>query len=193
MRSDAADVGPELVERIRAGDPDAFEQAFRRLYPGLLRFARVQLAGGPDAEDVVHEVFLRVWRDRARLEPDRSLRNYLLTAVRNRALDVARHRAVARRTATLEREDAQTAWPADPAEVSELETAIRACVAALPERCRTAFLLCRQQELTYAEAAAVMGVRTATVKTQVARALAALRAAIEPFLGILLALTTLLR
>jgi DNA-directed RNA polymerase specialized sigma24 family protein len=60
-------------------------------------------------------------------------------------------------------------------------------LAELPERYRIAFLLCKEQELTCTQAADVMGVSPATVKTQVARALAALRVSLEPFLTVLLA------
>jgi len=187
MRGSDASDEKHLLERIRAGDPEAFVQVFQRYHDALLRFARAGLHGAAEAEDVVQDVFLRLWRDRSQLTVDRSLRAYLLAAVRNRIIDGVRRQAVVERSAELQvvaggGGDQAPVWPADPAELSELDAAIRACVAALPERCRTAFLLCRQQDLTYAEAAAVMGVTAATVKTQMARALAALRAAIEPFL-----------
>jgi RNA polymerase sigma-70 factor (ECF subfamily) len=182
-----------LVERIRDGDRHAFEGLFRTHYSGLVRFARIQLGNGAEAEDVVHDVFLRIWRDRGRLVIERSFRTYLLAAVRNRVRDLLRHRAVERRwidplTGAYPSEVPTPAPHSDAAAVAELEAAIRQAVDALPDRCRTAFLLCREQELTYAEAAEVMEVRPATVKTQMARALASLRTALEPFLVLLLLL-----
>ena len=81
----------------------------------------------------------------------------------------------------------------DGVEASELEAAIRTAIRGLPERCRTAFLLCREEELTYAQAAEVMGVSPATVKTQIARALASLRASLEPFMSVVLAAAAALR
>jgi RNA polymerase sigma-70 factor, ECF subfamily len=193
----------ELLERIRAGDREAFERLFRTHYTGLLRFARAQLGEPADAEDVVHDVFLRLWRERTRLGGDRSLRTYLLSAVRNRVIDLVRHRLVERRWVQAEAGRGASGWnipancpdtptlDADAAALAELDDAIRRAVAALPERCRTAFLLCREQELSYAEAAEVMKVSPATVKTQMARALASLRLALEPYLSILLAVSLL--
>jgi RNA polymerase sigma-70 factor (ECF subfamily) len=188
----------QLLERLRAGDEQAFELLFRSYYPGLLRFAHAHLGDRGEAEDVVHDVFLRVWRERERVGGDRSLRVYLLASVRNRVIDVVRHRAVRRRWVQEdagEREDGgggmlgvrAPALASEGVELGELDAAIRQAVAALPERCRTAFLLCKEQELTYAQAAEVMGVSPATVKTQIARALAALRVSLEPFLTVLVA------
>jgi DNA-directed RNA polymerase specialized sigma24 family protein len=59
-------------------------------------------------------------------------------------------------------------------------------VDALAERCRTAFLLCREQEMAHAEGAEIMGVSPATVKTQMGRAPATIRSAILPILFLVL-------
>jgi len=167
---------------------------FRAHHPALLRYAIAHLRDRSAAEDVVHDVFLRLWLGRANLDLTGSLRAYLVTAVRNRIIDMTRTQAVRQRameSAVLDVTHRRpTASEADPAEVAELDVAIRTAIADLPERCRTAFLLCREQDLTYAEAAAVMGVAPATVKTQVARALAALRNALAPFLSIAALLTS---
>lgn len=196
----------ELLDRVRSGDRDAFELLFRTHYPSLLRFAHAQLRGDVDAEDVVHDVFLRLWSERTRLGPVRSLRSYLLTSVRHRVIDLIRHRKVEQRLivgSTDERPGANnglsvadiqsTHSESDAAALAELDEAIRRGVAALPERCRMAFLLCREQGLSYAEAAEVMGVSPATVKTQMARALASLRTAVDPYLAVLLAVSPFLR
>ena len=188
----------EIVQGVRAGDRAAFERLFRTYYPGMLRFARSQLGETAEAEDAVHDVFLRVWRDREGWAVERSLPAYLLGAVRNRVLDVQRRRGFERRwfqplegRAASSGGDAPPSTPdpaslADPGAVAELEAALRRAVDGLPERCRAAFLLCRTEGLSYAEAAEVLGVSPATVKTQMARALAALRVAAGPFLALLM-------
>lgn len=188
----------QLLQRLREGDEHAFEVLFRSYYPGLLRFAHAQLEDRGEAEDVVHDVFLRIWRERERLGGDRSLRVYLLASVRNRVIDVVRQRAVRRRWVQEDSGRAGEvpggslsgrgpALASEAIELGELDAAIRRAVAQLPERCRTAFILCKEQEMTYAQAAEVMGVSPATVKTQIARALASLRLSLEPFLTVLVA------
>lgn len=187
----------EAFERIRAGDRDAFEFLFRTHYSALHRFARAHLSDATEAEDAVQDVFLRIWRDRERLVTTAPPRSYLLAAVRNQVIDLLRRRALQRRwidpvdpaeatsSSELSSHDRPTSHvESDPASLVELEAAIRRAIADLPERSRTAFLLCRQQELTYAEAATIMGVSPSTVKTQMARALASLRLALHPFLSL---------
>src|SRR5690606_6883979 len=129
-----------------------------------------------------------------------SLRNYLLTAVRNRAIDLRRQEATQQQSVEMTRLASETtagstarSAASDPAELAELRQAIVVGLDALPERCRTTFLLCREHDMTYAEAADVMGVSPATVKTQIARALASLRGVLEPFLVLIAVAGTTLR
>ena len=187
----------ELFERLRAGSQEAFELLFRAHYPGLLRFACAQLRNRTDAEDAVHDVFLRIWRDRERLVDPGSVRAYLLAAMRNRVIDLLRRRTLQSRwmEPMTDGEDGRiddrpqglsaydpAGSESDAASLAELDAAIRDAVARLPERCRTVFILCREEQLSYAEAAEVMGVSVSTVKTQMARALASLRSALGPYL-----------
>ena len=191
-----------LLKGIRAGEHDAFELLFRAHYADLVRFARAQVTDLAEAEDIVHDVFLHLWETRANIGGDRALRTYLLAAVRNRSIDHLRRRALQARwirpAAPRYSDNPRVVdWDApsreaesDPAELEELARAIESAVANLPERCRTAFLLCRDHDLTYAQAAEVMGVTPATIKTQVARALCALRQALAPLLTLLVPLCT---
>ena len=189
---------PEL-ERLREGDWEAFRVIFEAHYPRLIRLARSLLRDSTDAEDIVQDVFLRIWRDRGRLVIQKSLRTYLLAAVRNRVLDHLRGRTVERRWVDPMPETGEpqgirhqgSGGGSDPATLAELEEAYRRAIAALPERCRTTFLLCRGEGLSYADTADVMGVSLGTVRTQMGRALGALRVSLEPFLTLLLVLTPL--
>lgn len=212
-------VGPELIHRIRSDDRDAFRTLFHVYYPALHRFARGLLGDPEDADDVIQDVFFRLWRNRRDLGEQGSIRSYLFTGIRNRALDLLRRRrreqeryATGAGTAAPEEFEEQwhttTACPlssssiheipedhsdSDPAALAELRAAIRDAVGGLPERCRTAFLLCRERDMTYAEAAEIMGVTPATVKTQMGRALVAIRAALRPFLSLLVTASSLIR
>ena len=194
-----------LLDRIRAGDQHAFDELVRTHSHALLRFANAQLQNESDAQDVVHDVFVRIWSERERLGGDRSIRAYLLAAVRNRVIDKLRRFRLERRwMQSLPTDDeGEEQYPAsaaidpgtesDPASLAELDLAIRRAVAALPERGRTAFFLCRDQGLSYAEAARIMGVEPGTVKTHMVRALASLRTTLQPFLALLVTLPPFLR
>src|SRR5438093_250782 len=85
------------VDRIRAGDLDAFEALYRAYWQPLYTFAFRYVRSKHDAEDVAQEVFFRIWRGRSEWLPAGAVRNYLFLAVRNAARDRLERAAVARR------------------------------------------------------------------------------------------------
>ncbi len=193
---DHPDCEPDLVARIRAGDESAFDALVAAYYAGLFRFALRYVPDRETAEDLVHDVLFRIWEQRERWEVQESLATYLYGAVRNRAIDYARHELVERRW--RERSVSRAAYSANPGrhadrpdaalELSELDRAIAHAVGRLPARCRQAFMLSRESGLTYAEIATVMGISPKTVQIQMGRALKALRVAVGPFLAVILPL-----
>jgi RNA polymerase sigma-70 factor, ECF subfamily len=198
--SDVQDTDKALLDRVRAGDQRAFDVLIETHGPALLRFAMAQLQDPRDSEDVVQDVFMRMWSERERLGEARSARSYLMTAVRNRAIDKMRRLRLERRwieplsaPGEPHERDPLSMVPdpkavGDPASLAELDAAIQHLVESLPERGRTAFRLCRDQGLSYAEAAEIMGVSAVTVRTHVVRALTTMRKALHPFLGLMLVL-----
>lgn len=79
-----------LLELITVGNTKAFEQLIRKYYPTLLRFASDILRDNHSAEDVVQEVFIRLWEQRANSGKIESIRSYLYVSVRNSALNLIR-------------------------------------------------------------------------------------------------------
>jgi RNA polymerase sigma-70 factor (ECF subfamily) len=166
-----------------------FELLFRTHRPRLVSFAR-RYVDCPDlAEEVVAEVFLRVWtQGTCRTGCELPVR-YLFVAVRNQAFKARRHQRVAERWRT-----AATAQPQAPAmgqppgapdrdlEAAELARAVDEAVARLPERCRRAYLLHRQEGLSQAAVAEIMGISVRTVETQLGKATKALRQSLAPWL-----------
>jgi RNA polymerase sigma-70 factor (ECF subfamily) len=73
----------------------AFEEFFRFYSPRLRRYARYFLKDHEEADDLVQEIFLQLWRDRKKLDPDRDPSSFTFTLIRNRCLDRLRKRVVA--------------------------------------------------------------------------------------------------
>lgn len=172
----------ELVERIRRGDPAAFELLFRSYYDQLCTFAEGYLRSFSEAEDLVDDVFLRVWERRADWKLSASVKSYLYGSVRNAVIDRLKHRRVVDRVHNLvgREHSVPGAGQAAPAsderlESADLQVALQHAVDSLPERCRHTHLLRWRHGLTYAEIAEVMGVSIKTVENQLARALQLLR------------------
>lgn len=173
----------ELLDRLRQGDRDAFDAAFRAHYATLVGVAERIAGERAVAEELAQDVMLELWRRHETLAIDESLRAYLVRAARNRALNHVRHERMKVRTApraageTVSQPDA----PAHLAE-AEMEAALRDAVASLPERCREVFELSRGQGLRYAEIAAALGISVKTVEAQMGKALRVLRERLAPFL-----------
>lgn len=167
----------EWVNAIRAGDVSAFEAMFHAYHAPMCAFAYRYLGARDLAEEIVQEVFLFVWERREGWDVRSSVRSYLFTAVRNAALSYLRHERVVRRKESEVRRLQPEPPPSPDLEAVEAETvaAVRRAVERLPERCRLAFTLHREQGLTYAEVAAVLGISPRTVEVQIGRALKSLR------------------
>jgi RNA polymerase sigma-19 factor, ECF subfamily len=161
------------VDRIRAGDMDAFEALYRRYWERLYGFAFRYLRSKEDAEEIVQEVFFRIWRGRAHWVPVGAVRNYLYLAVRNSARDRAERAAVARRWRLGQRETAVEIQPS--LEAADLVAAVERALAELPSKRSAVCKLRLINGLSYAEIAAQLGICEKTVETQLARGLKFLR------------------
>ncbi len=174
----------DTVARIRSGDYAAFEGLYRTCARPLLAFAERIVANPEAAEEVVHEVFLNIWKGRETWRPRGQVKTYLYGAVRNRALREKQNR---RRMEPLgfraETEaDVAGSHPDRLLQQAELERAVSRAVEALPERQGLVFTLSRRHEMTYAEIAAVLGIAPATVEVHMVRALRFLRKRLRDFL-----------
>ena len=182
---------PELVRSAvtrapaSAQDPAAaFEAMVHAHYATLGAFAWRLAGSRAAAEDIVHEVLLRIWRGRQHFGFENPL-PYLYQAVRNEA-DSWRRRA-GRAAEIGDHEDpgpdAQRA-----VEMNDLRGAVAQAVDAMPARRREIFRMQREQGLTYAQIASLLGISIKTVEVQMGRALKAIRLRAAPFLALAIAL-----
>lgn len=179
----------DWLRRVRAGDVAAFEALFTAYYEPLVRFAFGYVKGREPAEELVQDIFLALWEQRARWDVHEAVHTYLYTMTRNRSLNWLRRQALEQRSmASAESGDAEVAALPQPEHtddrlrLAELDQALLAAVDRLPPRCREAFVLSRQHHLTYAEIARVMKISERTVQEQIVRALRALRADLAAWL-----------
>jgi RNA polymerase sigma-70 factor, ECF subfamily len=164
-----------------------WESAFRTHYVGLCEYVLRFVGSAGAAQDLVHDLFLRLWDLRGRRGGMELTRSYLYVAARNRALKYLRHQRVA--AAWIERaarEEAPTASsPEDLCLRRELADAVARAIADLPTRCREIFVLRRHQQLSYDEIAARAGISLGTVKSHMWRATVLLKEKLAPYLFIL--------
>jgi len=147
--------------------------------PRLVRYAEGLLGGVGCGEDVVQEVFLRLWRRRHELNVSGLTLNLLYTATRNAAIDEGRRRT--RYTAAASRANAPSPGPSplDLVMADELRVAAVKAVDGLPPRRRQIFRLRCLHGLAHREIAAAMDISTQTVANQMTQALRSLRTALD--------------
>ena len=168
------------VDRIRAGDVDAFEALYRRYWQRLYAFAFRYVRSKEDAEEVVQDVFFRIWRGRADWVPAGAVRNYVYCAVRNAARDRLERAAVARRWGGPVGQVATAAAIQSELEAAELVAAVQRALDELPPKRSAVCKLRLIDELSYAQIADRLGIGEKTVETQLARGLKFLRDQIRP-------------
>lgn len=160
---------PELVERARGGEQEAFACLYRRHQAYVYRFARAMTGSAPVAEDIVQDVFLALIRHLDWYDASRGgLRTYLFGIARN----LARYKARSlRRLLPLDHAGEAVGLddPAAALAVNEETRHLRRCLGGLPARYREVIILCDLQELDYAEAASVIDVPIGTVRSRLHR------------------------
>ena len=172
----------ELVARIRASDERALETIFRAHYAAMCDFALRYVREPALAEELVQDLFADVWARRTQFHLTGSLRAYLFSAVRNRALNLRRRQAMESDWERDEIAGGSTSFqhaPEQPDAVLEREDVrarVSAAVESLPERCRLVMHLRWREQLRHAEIAEIMGISVKGVEIQLARGLRALRA-----------------
>jgi RNA polymerase sigma-70 factor (ECF subfamily) len=175
----------EWVEKIRYGNAEAFEYLFKTYCQQLINFACRFVKDTQIAENIVQDVFLKIWSIKRELNPSLNIKSYLYTAVKNGALKQLRNKAVERRAADrLQSLSHETHTPEDEWNEKEVNTAILQAIADLPKKCGLIFSMNRYDGLTYKEIAEIQNISIKTVETQMSRALKYLRKRLIHFFSV---------
>lgn len=167
----------EILTRLQRGDSDALGELMNTYWRPLTGYVARMLGSSDAAEDVVQEVFVRLWQNRARLNSSGSTRSLVYKIARNIVFKLIRHQAVRSRKAFDLRHffARSTKNPLDQVVDNELRASLELAIGELPPRRRDAFVLLRTEGLSLKETAEVMGVSTQTVANHAALAMKQLR------------------
>ncbi|MCX6333059.1 MAG: RNA polymerase sigma-70 factor [Bacteroidia bacterium] len=171
----------EIIRRIRQGDKGQFESLFRSSYVSLVRYAKTIIQDHDTAEEIVQDLFFRLWQDRQKIKIESSLNGYLFRAVHNRCLHWLSHSRVVDKHARemVYRETEMTESPLDIIQYNELQQKIAKVIEKLPERCGQIFCMNRFEGLRYTEIAEKLSVSVKTVEANMGRALKEFRKALK--------------
>ena len=183
-----------LMLRVREGDRDAFEALVEKYKQPVMNLVYRTLPDATEAEDLAQHVFLQVYKSAHRYEVSAKFSTWIFTIARNLCLNEirrrSRHPADSLDEPSSENEDqpmrqiedSRTFSPPDALLQDELERMVELALAQLPEKQRTALLLCRQQELSYEEMADVLGCSLSATKSLIHRARETLKQQLKPYL-----------
>ena len=179
-----------LMQLVAEGSEMAFEKFFKTYFKSLRSYAFVLLQDEPMAEEMVQQVFYRIWEKKEQFGVHTSAKAFLYRAVHNECLNYLKqekHR-LGHRNYLLHANKHQISG--DHAgmrlELSELEAGLQQAIASLPERCRNIFYLSRFEGLKYREIADQLGLSVKTVEVQMGKALKVLRKRLIHYLPILI-------
>jgi RNA polymerase sigma-70 factor, ECF subfamily len=192
----AAELDPDaaLMLRVREGDREAFALLVDRYKQPVMNLVARTLRDLTEAEDVAQHVFLQVYKSAHRYEVTAKFSTWIFTIARNLCLNEIRRRSRhpadsldatregEEEQAARQIEDVRTFSAPDALLQRELEVKVDEAVNALPEKQRTALLLCRQEDVSYEEIAKVLGCSVSATKSLIHRARETLKEQLKPYL-----------
>jgi RNA polymerase sigma-70 factor (ECF subfamily) len=152
-----------------------FEQVFHSYYNELANYAFSILKSRDDAEDVVQEVFIRVWQNNPSVITTADVKFYLVTATRNGCISLLRKNANKTFVGTENISDTPEMASLPGAPAKDIEVLVAEALALLPPQCAAVFKLSRFGGLTYQQVADELGLSVKTVENQVGKALKIMR------------------
>ena len=180
MELENESIGTLLAQR----DEAAFEQMFKTHFNRLHAYAFTILRDEIQAEEMVQQVFFKLWERNENLSLTGSISSYLYRAVHNESLNYIKHQKVRsnHQLNVAYSMKNEVEHPAKKIMASELEKKIHSALNELPEQCRTIFQMSRFDELKYREIADKLGISVKTVESQMSKALRLLRVKLVDFL-----------
>ena len=180
----------ELIQDIKKGEHRAIVMLFSSYFAPLLTYANVIVKDREAAEEIVQDVFVKLWEFRSNLFIKSTLRGYLYRCIHNRCLNYIRENARSKEIFLSDnlhsefiilKEDT----PPDIIEAlfsEDAEKYLSIAINNLPEQCREIFCLCRFEYLSYPEIAVRLNISLSTVKTQMQRAMGKLSEVLKEIL-----------
>ena len=154
-----------ILQSLRQGSYDAFDALYMRYAPHVEAFAFCMLKNRSEAEDLAHDIFLKIWETRESIGRIKSFRSYLFRMTKNAVFDIFEHKSVQTRYDDISTKVA----------TEDLLMIIDMAVEQMPEQRQRVFRLSRYEGLSHQQIAQKLGVTPKTVEYHIRTALAELK------------------
>jgi RNA polymerase sigma-70 factor (ECF subfamily) len=175
-----------FIDEIKKGSTNSFNQLFEDYYQNLCRFVYTFVRDTEISEEIVQELFISIWEQRQSISINTSIRAFLYTSVKNKALNYlrnektrTRHENEFARNQGLRTEDLINLY-----EKEEFHGILEKAITELPDQCRAIFELRQKQNLSNKAIALELNLSIKTVENQINIAVKKLREKIGPYLSI---------
>ena len=167
----------KLILQIKNGDEKAFNELFYNYRGMLFNFIKLSLPDEAEIENIVQEVFVRIWINRQSLDHQKEIKPFLYSIAKNLIKDQLRKHLIRQKyLQKVRKEEIPVHYSiSNELEYSELKESIDAFIERMPEQRKNIFLLSRNEGKTYKQISEQLGVSENTVDTQIRRALNGLR------------------
>ncbi|NJK93622.1 MAG: RNA polymerase sigma-70 factor [Bacteroidales bacterium] len=183
-----------LFTKIKEGNQNAFEVLFLRYYSDLCGYANTILGNKESSEEIVQDMFVKLWENRASFDITKSLKAYLYRTVHNLCLNQLESIRVREQYINKINTENKTLnnnlypfsgdYPIANLILKEMESKIAESIEALPHQCKEVFVHIRIKNLSYIETAEKLNISLNTVKTQMNRAINKLRHMLHEYLPV---------
>ena len=174
-------------------DHDAFKELFFEFYPSLCVFAGRYIYSSDACEDIVQDVFYNIWKNRKSLNIHFSIRNFLVTSVRNSCIDYLRKESSHDKYLENIHDSYNNETPINIYTIKELQVMVEEALNKLPQSVQTAFKMSRSKNMTYKKIALEMNISIKTVESYISQALKMLRIELKDYLSLALFITYLIK
>ncbi len=164
---------------LKRGNPDAFKEVFRLLYPRLKGYCKLFISDDSQVEDIIQESFITLWEKKDSIKPDKSIESFVFVIVRNRCLNYLKKQKLEEVQVNIENfnvDELQFLYQLDFTEKEDnsledlLIQSFRSAVEELPDKIKQVFTKCKIEGQKQKDVAEELGISLKMVEKQIAKA-----------------------
>jgi len=174
-----------LLDELKQGNKESFSLLFKRYYKDLVLFGGTFLVDKETCEDIVQQVFLKLWEDRETLFIKTSLKSYLLKSVQNACFDEIKHKSVVREHEDYVQSSSLSEYIDTENYIlySDLQKHLKEALEKIPPQYREPFEMNRFEGLKYIEITEKLNVSQRTIEERISKAIKLLRIHLKDILN----------